>query len=292
MKVHVIGSSGFIGMALSSRLKRERLDVVTLSRHGAKGLSNLDLRHLGFDWDEALEGAEVVVNLAGKAHDLRRPSKEQSSEYEIVNAQGARRLAEGAVSAGARRFMQVSTVKVLGEVPVDGVRFREFDPLRPVGVYAESKAQGELLVQAALRGTATECVIVRLPLVFGTPFKGNLALLEKAIRRGVPLPLSHRSIGKRTYVQMEDLTKLLMRLIMDPRTLPPVVHARSTPDLRAADVARLVGEEIGREPRLFPVPAQALRNAARLVGRPEYASKLCDEMLVSDELTRTALGPK
>lgn len=284
--VAVTGATGFVGTRLCERLSEDGVEVRALDRSEAPDLSDVHA-----DWASVLDDSDVVVNLAGKAHDLRRPSKEQSSDYEIVNAEGARRLAEGAVSAGARRFIQVSTVKVLGEAPVDGVRFREFDPLRPAGIYAESKAQGERLVQDALRGTATECVVVRLPLVFGTPFKGNLALLEKAIRRGVPLPLSHWSIGKRTYVQIEDLMNLLMRLIMDPGTLPRVVHARSTPDLRAADVARLVGEEIGSEPRLFPVPAQALRNAARLVGRPEYASKLCDEMLVSDELTRNALGP-
>lgn len=284
--VAVTGVAGFIGTRLHDRLSEDGVEVRALDRNLAP-----DLGDENADWSTALTGADVVVNLAGRAHDISKGTESDASQYKAVNAQGAERVAMGAEQAGAHRFIQVSTIKVLGEEPVDGVRFRESDPLHPSGVYAESKAQGESLVQAALRGTATECVIVRLPLAIGTPFKGNLALLERAIRRGVPLPLSHRSIGKRTYVQMEDLMNLLVRLIMDPGTLPPVVHARSTPDLRAADVARLVGEEIGREPRLFPVPAQALRKAARLVGRPEYASKLCDEMLVSDELTRAALGP-
>ena len=284
--VAVTGATGFIGRRLCQRLPREGVEVRALDRRIAPDLDDQDA-----DWTPVLSGADVVINLAGLAHDLRNAPESHALRYLAVNAGGAEAVAEGASRAGVRRFIQVSTVKALGEAPLDGTSFRESDPLRPVGIYAESKAQGERLVQEALRGTATECVIVRLPLVFGTPFKGNLELLEKAIRRGVPLPLSGRSIGKRTYVQMDDLMTLLMRLITDPRTLPPVVHARSTPDLCAGDVARLVGKEIGRQPRLFPVPAGVLRSAARLVGRPDYASKLCDEMLVSDELTKSALGP-
>lgn len=289
MRVAVTGASGFIGGPVVNRLIARRISVSALSRETGMGPSRIDLAAPEATWAEAIRGSDAVIHLAGKAHDLRRPSAAQSNAYMAVNAWGAERVAKSAAAVGARRFIHVSTVKVLGDRPANGSRFAEGDPLRPMGVYAESKAKGELLVSQALAGTRTECVIVRLPLVFGSPFKGNLATLEKGIRKGVPLPLGHSSIGRRSYVMLDELVDLLSELIDFGGELPPVLHARSA-DLTAAEIAWLIGEEIGHPPRIFSVPAWLVRTLAGAVRRPELASKLCDEMLVSDALTRTALG--
>lgn len=290
MIVAVTGSDGFIGTHLCEALERGGFSVRRLQRASSLQAPALDLAAPGAQWQAALDGSDVVVNLAGLAHDVRGQTSEQVDEYLAVNANGAERVASAAASIGAQRFIQISTIKVLGETPCDGIRFREGDPLAPVGVYATSKARGEELSRNALVGSGTDCVVVRLPLVFGTPFKGNLTVLEKAIRRGIPLPLGHSTIGARTYVQMGALTDLILTVIRHSDPLPPVLHARSTPDLTAAEVARLVGREIGRQPRIVSVPSSTLKRLAKAAGKPELASKICDSMLVSDDETRQALG--
>lgn len=287
--VAVTGSTGFIGRALVAHLAGQGLNVLPIARDSLAGPSGLDMGGPSSDWAAAMSGSDVVINLAGKAHDLRRATADQAEEYRTVNALGAAHVATAAAAVGARRVVQISTAKVLGDHPMTGDRFREADPLHPVGVYAESKAEGERLVSRALARTETECVIVRLPLVFGLPFKGNLATLERAMRRGIPLPLGHPSIGKRSYVMLQDLLDLLALLIDYPQPLPEVLHARSV-DLSASQVACLIGNEIGIRPRIVSIPASALRASAAAVRRPELASKLCDEMLVSDVATRAALG--
>lgn len=283
--VAVTGADGFLGTHLQRTLAQSGFRVRALTR-----TTGPDLRDVQAGWGAALEGADIVVHLAGKAHDLRTVSAADAAEYVEVNARGAGRVASAAAIAGATRFIHVSTVKVLGEGPRDGRRFQETDDLAPVGVYAESKAEAEQTVASVLAGTTTECVIVRLPLVFGTPFKGNLATIESALRKGVPLPVGHPSIGARTYVMVSDLMELLIRVVTAPEGLPPVLHARSAPDLTAADVTRLVADEIGRRARIVSVPAGTIHSVARLTGRPEIASKLCDPMLVADDITRSALG--
>lgn len=290
MIVAVTGADGFVGTHLCQALEGAGIAVRRLQRAGSSAMPAMDLADPGADWRMALVGADVVVNLAGLAHDVSGQTQGQAEEYMAVNAQGAERVASASASVGVRRFIQISTIKVLGEATRDGFRFREGDVLAPAGVYAESKARGEELVHAALADTGTASVVVRLPLVLGTPFKGNLAVLEKAIRRGVPLPLGHLTIGARTYVQMADLTELILTVVQFAGPLPPVLHARSTPDLTAAQVAHLVGLEIGRQPRIVSVPAGMIRRIARVAGKPEIASKLCDPMLVSDDETRRALG--
>lgn len=287
--VAVTGASGFIGVPLVEHLRGVGHPAVAIAGTVSANEFGLDLRDGDDAWAEVLTGCEVVVNLAGRAHDVRRHTTDQADEYRSVNSAGAERVARAAKAAGARRFIQISTVKVLGESPQNGTRFCEGDRLHPVGTYAESKADGECLVAEALAGSDTECVILRLPLVFGTPFKGNLASLEQAIRRGIPLPFGHHSIGRRSYVMLPDLVEMLGILIESPGPLPPVLHTRSA-DLTAAELAWLIGHEIGHRPRIVSVPASVLRAGAAALRRPELASKLCDEMLISDDLTRAAFG--
>ncbi len=281
----VTGADGFLGTNLLGPLEERGFRIRALTPATAPDLADPEA-----DWRPVLEGADAVLNLAGKAHDLRRASSAEAAAYDEVNARGAGRVAAAAASVGVARFIHVSTVKVLGEAPRNGLRFQESDDFAPVGVYAASKADGERVVAGCLAGSATEAVIVRLPLVFGAPFKGNLAVMEGAIRRGLPLPVGHSSIGSRTYVLIPDLVDLFVRVLTAPGPLPAVLHARSAPDLTAAEVARLVGARIGRSPRIVSVPSSLIRAIARLVRRPEIGPKLCDPMLVSDDATRRALG--
>lgn len=290
MIVAVVGSGGFIGAAIVQRLEVEGLDVRKLGRSQSWDGGRYDLASIDAPWRTGLQGAEVVINAAGMAHDTRKLTPLQVAQYQAVNAEGVGRLAEAAAGVGVRRLIHLSTIKVLGERPTSGERFIETDALRPVGPYAETKAAGEKLATELLRRTHTQASVLRLPLVFGAPFKGNLATLASAIGRGVPLPLGHRGIGRRTYIMMPDLLDLVLRIAATDEALPPVLHARSAPDLTAGDVALLVGDYLGRRPRLVSVPPALLKSTAKLLGRPEVASKICDAMLVGDDLTRMALG--
>lgn len=282
-RVAVVGSSGFVGQALVMRLSELGIDTIPLNRGNSP-----DLVDQHGDWASLFLGCSAVVNCAGKAHDLRELSVDDARAYALVNGLAPRMMARAAVEAGVTRFVQISTVKVLGERTY-GRPFEEGDPRRPVGVYALSKALGEELVLGATADTGTSGVIIRIPLVIGRPFKGNLALLEKAVTSGVPLPLGHHSVAKRSYVQRDDLIKFIVAVLAAPVRLTEVLHVRSHPDLTAAELAELVGSEVGRRPRLISVPAPVLSAAATLIGRREVASKMTGEMLMSDKSSRNAL---
>ncbi len=290
MIVAVVGSRGFIGTPLARRLEAAGLDVRRLDRSDSWDGGRYDLAWTDAPWSTGLRGVEVVINAAGMAHDIRTLTPDQVAQYQAVNADGVGRLAGAAAEMGVKRLIHLSTIKVLGEQPSSGERFSEADALAPVGHYAQTKADGEKQALAQLQDSDTAATILRLPLVFGTPFKGNLATLASAIRRGVPLPLGHRDIGKRTYVMMPDLLDVVQRILKADRDLPPVLHARSAPDLTAAEVAQLVGDDLNRQPRIVSVAPAVMRSTARLLGKPEAAAKICDPMLVSDDLTRIALG--
>src|SRR5262245_20547693 len=68
MKIVIPGGSGEIGTILARAFQREGHEVVILSRKPAKAAWSViewDARSLG-DWATELEGADVVINLAGR----------------------------------------------------------------------------------------------------------------------------------------------------------------------------------------------------------------------------------
>ena len=74
-KIIIAGGSGFIGKYVAQFFKNKNFEVIILTRGGAKkeaGISylNWDGKNLG-KWTEALEGAKLLLNLAGKSVDCR-----------------------------------------------------------------------------------------------------------------------------------------------------------------------------------------------------------------------------
>lgn len=74
MKVILPGGSGHVGAALRRHFGRMGAEVVVLSRRSGAGSVAWDGRTLG-EWTKALEGADVVINLAGRTVNCRYNQK-------------------------------------------------------------------------------------------------------------------------------------------------------------------------------------------------------------------------
>jgi nucleoside-diphosphate-sugar epimerase len=61
-------------------------------------------------------------------------------------------------------------------------------------------------------------------------------------------------------------------------------------DLSTTELLRRTAASMGRRSRLIPVPASALRTVARLLGRGDFAQRLCDSLQVDISKTRELLG--
>ena len=64
------------------------------------------------DWRAALEGVDIVIHAAARAHRVNDTAEEP---YFEVNARGTLCLARAALRAGVTRFIYLSTIKVNGE---------------------------------------------------------------------------------------------------------------------------------------------------------------------------------
>lgn len=173
-------------------------------------------------------------------------------------------------AAGGASFLFLSSAKVHGES--SKTPFREDSPLAPQDIYAESKARAE----ARLRAIAgMRLAVLRPPLVYGPGVKANFLALMSAVARGLPLPLASIR-NRRSLVYVGNLCDAIIACLDKEGTfLVSDGEPVSTPQL-----AREIGEALGRPARLFPFPTSFL---------PE---KLSRSLEVDDAHIRRALGWK
>jgi uncharacterized protein (TIGR01777 family) len=79
MRIVIPGGTGHLGTILTNAFRRRGDDVVILSRNvAAPGVVRWDGRTLG-PWADAIDGADVVINLAGRSVDCRYGAKEKEA---------------------------------------------------------------------------------------------------------------------------------------------------------------------------------------------------------------------
>lgn len=287
------GATGFVGRALVPRLLKDGHSLVAAVRQPIQEpLVDDVLVHPGLDvapgtdWRQALSGVGVVVHLASLAHEVHAVSEE--SAYRRVNVEGTRVLAEAAAAAGVRRFVHMSTVKVMGErSPVDRP-WREDDPCDPEGPYGRTKLEGEREVQRIGETYGMETVILRPPVVYGPRLKANLLRLLRAVDRGIPLPLA-RATARRSLLFGENLADVVAVALRHPRAAGSTFLLSDGMDVSTAELARKMGAQLGRPARLLPVPKRLLRWGGAALGVSRDIDRVLAPLAVDLSRTRDRL---
>ena len=82
MKIVITGGNGFIGSYLNKAFSEEGHELTIISRNPMEGQIYWDGKSIG-SWIECLEGADVLINLAGKSVNCRYTEK---NKEEIINS--------------------------------------------------------------------------------------------------------------------------------------------------------------------------------------------------------------
>jgi len=208
----VSGATGFIGRDLCRQLRQRGDEVIALSKSGAP-LANgeptiaLDLAD-AMPRPQLLEGVDVVFHLAGIAH-----QSAQASAYRELNELATLQLARSSAAAGVACFVFLSSVKAMGAAADDRER-AEPDGGAPADPYGWSKWSAENALQAEFAHGSMAVVILRPALVYGPAAKGNLALLVRGVRAGLPRP---PPLGAHSMVALADLVELLCIVAAEAR---------------------------------------------------------------------------
>ena len=290
MTIVVTGANGFVGSHLCRALQRKGMAYRAVVREGAQaspgtaGLVRLPSLDAHTDWTTALQGATTVIHLAARVHQVQDTSADPLQAFRAINLHATLQLARCAQKMGVRRFIFVSTVKVLGEETAPDQPFRANDSALPQDAYATSKHEAEQALRALVAGGSMELVIVRPPLVYGPGVRANFASLVRVVRRGIPLPLACVH-NLRSLVGIDNLVSLLLRCTQHADAGGQNFLVSDGHDLSTPDLVRQLATALGQPARLWPVPLAGLQLAARLTGRQAAVQRLCSSLQVDISAT-------
>lgn len=294
MKVLVTGATGFLGRRLCVTLKTNPEVELTACVREAQAMkvdSVADISSIDSEtvWEEVLKGQDVVIHAAARVHIMKDEVDDPLDEYRKVNVGGTLNLARQAATAGIKRFVFISSIKVNGEQTIKGRRFMAEDIPAPQDAYGISKSEAEQGLHKIAADTDLEVVIIRPPLVYGPGVKGNFARMIKLIAKGLPLPLGAIN-NQRSLVAVDNLVDLIITCIVHPAAANQVFLAGDGNDLSTTDLLRAVSQAMGKPSRLIPVPLSFIMLAATLFGKRAVAYRLLGSLQVDISKARHLLG--
>jgi nucleoside-diphosphate-sugar epimerase len=267
MNVLVTGASGFVAGHVIDAFVEAGHSVRALTRNSAwRPSANAEvIRWQGFSDSDtlirALQGVDVVVHLAARAHILRDVAADRLDQFRRVNVEGTRNVLKQAIAQNVRKFIMTSSVKAVGEF--SATPWTEDEPLRPVDPYGITKAESEQEVLRLARGAEIDVSILRLAMVYGPGMKGNLPRLFRLVDKGIPLPFGGID-NQRSMVFCGNVAAAVTSLALQPRAASPVFFVAD--DFAPSTTALLeqIGSLLGKPARLFAVPRAVLSGIGHL----------------------------
>jgi nucleoside-diphosphate-sugar epimerase len=284
----ITGAEGFVGKAVVAELSARRESYRAVSRAGRNGCFGIGNIDSNTDWSAALDGVDVIVHLAARAHVMNEANSQDDSPFRDVEA-ATLNLARQAVQAGVRRFLFISSIKVNGEVSEPDRPFSADDRPNPQGPYAQSKLATEQALFAFSKKSGLEVTVIRPPLVYGPGVKANFATMLEWVDRGLPLPLGAVN-NKRSFVFVNNLADLIVSAAHHPAAAGEVFLVADSEDISTTELLRRMAKALGRSTWMMPVPISFLTFVAGALGQRAVTNRLTDHLQVDVEKTRQLLG--
>jgi UDP-glucose 4-epimerase len=278
MNITLTGTTGFVGSALLPALSQH---------HQTRPITRAEFGDLlpTTDYTAALTHTDVVIHLAARVHLMHDTAADPLEAFRRTNTAGTLNLARQAATAGVRRFIYLSSIKVNGEHTQPNQPFTIVDKdYQLTDPYAVSKQETEKVLRQLAIETGMNVVIIRPPLVYGPGVKGNFKSMMDWITKGIPLPLGKIN-NQRSLVALPNLIDLITTCIDHPAAANQTFLVSDGEDLSTTQLLTRLGQALGKPARLLPVPQKLLETALNLIGKKVIAQRLCGNLQI--DMTHT-----
>lgn len=269
-KYLVTGCAGFIGSNFVHYMleKYNDINIVNLDKLTYAGnLDNLrdieqDSRYVfvqGDICDRTLVDSlfaqyefDYVINFAAESHVDR--SIEDPGIFLQTNIIGTATLMDASRKYGVKRFHQVSTDEVYGDLPLDrpDLFFREDTPIHTSSPYSSSKAAADLLAMSYFRTYGLPVSISRCSNNYG-PYQHTEKLIPLMITKAKndqPLPVYGKGINVRDWLYVEDHCKAI-DLIVHNGKAGEIYNVGGHNEMRNIDIVKLICKTLGKSQELI-----------------------------------------
>lgn len=292
MNILVTGASGFVGRKLIPVLIAHNHRVTALTRNPKYQPDNCrtvigDISKIT-DSVFNLIDVETVIHLAGRAHVMHDTNINPFLAYQEINVHQSTALAKQAIDAGVKRFIFISSVKVLGEYTSLNA-FSEESICVPEDDYGKSKLEAENSLKVIFKGTNTELVIIRPPLIYGAGVKANFKNLIRLCSKPIPLPLGAIN-NKRSLIYLENLIDLIALCCSHPKAANQTFLVSDDDDVSTTDLIKAIKKGLSKPNLLLSIPQQWLVKLLNLLGKHRLATRLCGDLQIDITKAKTLLN--
>jgi nucleoside-diphosphate-sugar epimerase len=234
---------------------------------------------------------EIVIHLAGKAHDLKNVST--SDEYYKVNTELTKDVFDAFLISEAKVFITLSSVKAVAD-EVDGELTEDVTP-NPITHYGKSKLLAEQYILSQPIPDWKRVYILRPCMIHGPGNKGNLNLLYKLVSKNIPWPLGAFE-NKRSFCSIDNLMFVLRELIEREDIPSGVYNVADDESLSTNDLIGLMAQSQNRKPAILKIAKGVIEGVAsfgdklHLPLNSDRLHKLTSSYLVSNAKIEAAIG--
>lgn len=270
MNIIVTGGAGFIGSNFVFHMLKAHPDyrIICLDKLTYAGnlstlepvIDNPNFRFVKADIcdKEAVEKLfeeekpDIVVNFAAESHVDR--SIENPQIFLETNIIGTSVLMDACRKYGIKRYHQVSTDEVYGDLPLDrpDLFFTENTPIHTSSPYSSSKAGADLLVLAYHRTFGLPVTISRCSNNYG-PYHFPEKLIPLMIIRALhdeSLPVYGDGLNVRDWLYVEDHCKAI-DLIIHNGKVGEVYNVGGHNEMANIDIVKLILKQLGKPESLI-----------------------------------------
>lgn len=281
MKIELTGSTGFVGQNISKYLKDRGVDFNSIS-----------LRDL--NWNTTMRSnSDAIIHLAGKAHDTSNTSRPE--EYFEINRDLTIELFDFFVTSDIRDFFYFSSVKAIAD-EIDGPLYEDEIP-NPHTPYGRSKLAAEQYLLKQNLPSNKRLFIIRPCMIHGPGNKGNLNLLYKVVKKGIPWPLAAYN-NLRSFIFIDNLCFLIYKILLDKNLSSNVFNFADDDPISTNELVRIIGDTLGLSTKLIALPKSLINTVVKfgdylpLPLNSERLKKLTDSYVVSNEKVKSTLNVK
>ena len=239
--IFLTGSNGFVGNYLKSYFNKQYL-FFNYQRNNDINISQ-----------------DVVIHLAGKAHDLKNVSL--ASDYYFINCDLTKKVFDTFLVSDAKVFIFLSSVKAAAD-QIDIPLTEDHIP-NPITHYGKSKLLAEEFILRNQIPKGKRVYILRPCMIHGPGNKGNLNLLYKIVSVGLPWPLGEFK-NKRSFCSIDNLCFIINELIENVNIPSGVYNIGDDESISTNELINLISVALGKKTHIWNVPQSLIKSLSKI----------------------------